>query len=401
MEWLVDLIDIQTKINNKMDILKKTKNNLLFFIFFIITSCSDQNSEDSLINGSSTNIVCGIDTTYTLDRVDFMIVRSSNCTYTVYGNGTQMIDELGNVIWSEGGSRTSPWSMNTTSDGGYVFTFTDYVSKSPGPDGDIGWSSELPAYQANHFVNDAIQTSDGDYIVVGEIGGEPGPGGHDQKGQAFVLRMSDYGNIQWIKRYGIRNTLPDVFSEVIEADDGGFIIVGNKIEEREFYFYDDFWIIKVDEGGEEEWSLEIGQNDRYDKANDIIKLSDGSYIATGWSFIDDGVAAMRLIRFSSDGNIIWNKLAGGNGRYDIGTSLAVNNNETVLMVAGMKVPPSGWDDVRIKLWGFNPWSGNQIFVRNNIPQEQGLNATDVVAAYDNGFIVTSSTFFKMDSLGRW
>ena len=384
-----------------MDILKKTKNNLLFFIFFIITSCSDQNSEDSLINGSSTNIVCGIDTTYTLDRVDFMIVRSSNCTYTVYGNGTQMIDELGNVIWSEGGSRTSPWSMNTTSDGGYVFTFTDYVSKSPGPDGDIGWSSELPAYQANHFVNDAIQTSDGDYIVVGEIGGEPGPGGHDQKGQAFVLRMSDYGNIQWIKRYGIRNTLPDVFSEVIEADDGGFIIVGNKIEEREFYFYDDFWIIKVDEGGEEEWSLEIGQNDRYDKANDIIKLSDGSYIATGWSFIDDGVAAMRLIRFSSDGNIIWNKLAGGNGRYDIGTSLAVNNNETVLMVAGMKVPPSGWDDVRIKLWGFNPWSGNQIFVRNNIPQEQGLNATDVVAAYDNGFIVTSSTFFKMDSLGRW
>ncbi len=384
-----------------MDILKKTKNNLLFFIFFIITSCSDQNSEDSLINGSSTNIVCGIDTTYTLDRVDFMIVRSSNCTYTVYGNGTQMIDELGNVIWSEGGSRTSPWSMNTTSDGGYVFTFTDYVSKSPGPDGDIGWSSELPAYQANHFVNDAIQTSDGDYIVVGEIGGEPGQGGHDQKGQAFVLRMSDYGNIQWIKRYGIRNTLPDVFSEVIEADDGGFIIVGNKIEEREFYFYDDFWIIKVDEGGEEEWSLEIGQNDRYDKANDIIKLSDGSYIATGWSFIDDGVAAMRLIRFSSDGNIIWNKLAGGNGRYDIGTSLAVNNNETVLMVAGMKVPPSGWDDVRIKLWGFNPWSGNQIFVRNNIPQEQGLNATDVVAAYDNGFIVTSSTFFKMDSLGRW
>ena len=346
-----------------MDILKKTKNNLLFFIFFIITSCSDQNSEDSLINGSLTNIVCGIDTTYTLDRVDFMIVRSSNCTYTVYGNGTQMIDELGNVIWSEGGSRTSPWSMNTTSDGGYVFTFTDYVSKSPGPDGDIGWSSELPAYQANHFVNDAIQTSDGDYIVVGEIGGEPGQGGHDQKGQAFVLRMSDYGNIQWIKRYGIRNTLPDVFSEVIEADDGGFIIVGNKIEEREFYFYDDFWVIKVDAGGEEEWSLEIGQNDRYDKANDIIKLSDGSYIATGWSFIDDGVAAMRLIRFSSDGNIIWNKLAGGNGRYDIGTSLAVNNNETVLMVAGMKVPPSGWDDVRIKLWGFNPWSGNQIFVR--------------------------------------
>ena len=380
---------------------KLTKIKLLLLLGVIFFSCSEQNSADSLINDSSNDEFCGIDTTYALDRTDFMIVRSPNCTYTVYGYGTQIIDELGNIIWSEGGSRTTPWSMNTTSDGGYVYTFTNYVSRSPGPDGDIAWSAELPAYQANHFVNDAIQTTNGDYIVVGEIGGEPGPGGHDQKGQAFVLRMSDYGSIQWIKRFGIRNTLPDVFSEVVEADDGGFVIVGNKIEEREFYFYDEFWIMKIDANGNEEWSLEIGQNDRYDKANDVIKLSDGSYVATGWSFIDDGIAAMRLIRFSSDGNVIWNKLAGGNGWYDIGTSLAVNNNETVLMVAGMKVPSTGWDNVRMKLWGYNPWSGNQIFVRNNFSSEQALNATDVVAAYDNGFIVTSNTFYKMDSLGRW
>ena len=374
---------------------------LLLFIGLIIFSCSDQSSETDQSDDNSSIENCGIDTTYTLDRTDFVIVRSPNCTYTTYGYGVEMMDELGNVIWTLGGDRTSPYSMNTTSDGGYIFTFTSYVSRSSGPEGDINWSSELPPYQATHYVKDAIQTSVGDYIVVGEIGGEPGPQGHDQKGQAFVLRMSDYGDIQWIKRYGIRNTLPDSFAEVVEADDGGFVIVGNKIEAREFYFYDDFWIMKIDQNGDEMWSLAIGQNDRYDKANDVIKLSDGSYIATGWSFIDDGIAAMRLIRISSDGNIIWNKLAGGNGRYDIGTSLAVNNNETVLMVAGMKVPPTGWDDTRIKLWGYNPWNGNQIFVRNNFSSEQGLNATDVVAAYDNGFVVTSDTFFKMDSLGRW
>ena len=374
---------------------------LLLLIGVIIFSCSDQSSETDLSDDNSSSENCGIDTTYTLDRTDFVIVRSPNCTYTTYGYGVEMMDELGNVIWTLGGDRTSPYSMNTTSDGGYIFTFTSYVSRSSGPEGDINWSSELPPYQATHYVKDAIQTSEGDYIVVGEIGGEPGPEGHDQKGQAFVLRMSDYGDIQWIKRYGKRNTLPDSFAEVVEADDGGFVMVGNKIEAREFYFYDDFWVMKIDQNGDEVWSLEIGQNDRYDKANDVIKLSDGSYIATGWSFIDDGIAAMRLMRISSEGNIIWNKLAGGNGWYDIGTSLAVNNNETVLMVAGMKVPPTGWDNTRIKLWGYNPWNGNQIFVRNNFSSEQGLNATDVVAAYDNGFVVTSSTFFKMDSLGRW
>ena len=363
----------------------------------LLYSCEDKKENEGMILSES----CGIDTTFTLDRKDFIVVRSPNCTYTTYGSGLQMIDELGNIIWSQGRTRTSPWSMNTTNDSGYILTFTNYISRSPGPDGKIIWSAELPTYQATHFVNDAIQTSDGDYIVVGEIGGEPGPAGHNQKGQAFVLKMSDYGDVQWIKRYGIKNTLPDVFSEVVEADDGGFVIVGNKIEAREFYFYDDFWIMKIDASGNEEWSIEIGQNDRYDKANDVIKLSDGSYIATGWSFIDDGIAAMRLVRISSNGNIIWNKLAGGNGWYDVGMSLAVNNNESVLMVAGMKVPPTGWDHSRIKLWGYNPWNGNQIFVRNNFETEQGRNATDVVAAYDNGFIVTSSTFFKMDSLGRW
>ena len=52
--------------------------------------------------------------------------------------------------------------------------------------------------------------------------------------------------------------------------------------------------MKVDANGDEEWSLEIGQNDRYDKANDIIKLSDGNYIATGWSFIDDGYCCYEI-----------------------------------------------------------------------------------------------------------
>ena len=166
---------------------------LLLFTGWIFFSCSDQSSETDSPDINSPDEGCGVDTTFTLDRLDFVIVRSPNCTYTTYGYGIEMMDELGNVIWSEGGSRTSPYSMNTTSDGGYIFTFTSYVSRSSGPEGDINWSSELPSYQATHYLKDAIQTSEGDYIVVGEIGGEPGPGGHDQKGQAFVLRMSDYG----------------------------------------------------------------------------------------------------------------------------------------------------------------------------------------------------------------
>ena len=43
-----------------------------------------------------------------------------------------------------------------------------------------------------------IQTVAGDYIVVGGVGGDPGTGGHGQKGQAYILRSLEtkkYKNI--------------------------------------------------------------------------------------------------------------------------------------------------------------------------------------------------------------
>ena len=33
------------------------------------------------------------------------------------------------------------------------------------------------SFQAPHYVNDAIETSDGDFIAVGWISGDPGTGG--------------------------------------------------------------------------------------------------------------------------------------------------------------------------------------------------------------------------------
>ena len=88
----------------------------------------------------------------------------------------------------------------------------------------------------------------------------------------FIARLSDGGILQWIKRFGQLNTPKDTFWEVVEADDGGIVAVGSKLEDREFYFYDHFWFLKVDADGNEVWSREIGTNDRYDMAFDVIKM---------------------------------------------------------------------------------------------------------------------------------
>ena len=209
-------------------------------------------------------------------------------------------------------------------------------------------------------------------------------------------------NIAMVNELAILSNMLDIdIWEVVEADDGGIVAVGSKLEDREFYFYDHFWFLKVDADGNQVWSREIGTNDRYDMAFDVIKMPDGGFAATGMSTINsNGVAAMRVVRISANGAVMWNKKAGGDGYQDMGHALALNQNENVLMVAGTKQPYG--DDSHIKLWGYNPDTGNRLFTINNIDREFGLGSWGVVASYDNGFIITSNpSLIKMDSLGNF
>ena len=378
-------------------------SSITLSLVVMFLSCSKNNVSPNDQNMSDL-LDCGIDTTFSLPLPAVDIARYSDCRYILAGiYGTEILDELGNVLpsWEDNGMRVPPTrGFNPTSDGGFLTTYIDFVSKASPPDAPgTGWTWSVPTYQAPHYINDAIETTNGDYIAAGWISGDPGTAGHNQRGQAFIVRLSDGGTVQWIKRFGQLNTPKDTFWEVIEADDGGFVAVGSKLEDREFYFYDHFWFLKVDADGNEVWSREIGTNDRYDMAFDIIKMPDGGFAATGMSTINsNGYGAMRVIRISANGTVMWDKKAGGDGYQDMGHALALNQNENVLMVAGMKQPLSG--DSKIKLWGYNPDTGNRLFVRNTIDQEFGLGSWGVVAAYDNGFLITSNpSLIKTDSLG--
>jgi len=383
-------------------------SSITLSLVVLFLSCSKDNSpsDEPDMSGLSD---CGIDTTFSLPLPAVDIARYSDCRYILAGiYGTELLDELGNILpsWEDNGMRgpstPSTRGFNPTSDGGFLTTYIDFVSKASPPDAPgTGWTWSVPTFQAPHYVSDAIETTDGDYIAVGWVSGDPGTGGHSQRGQAFIARLSDGGILQWIKRFGLLNTPKDTFWEVVEADDGGFVAVGSKLEAREFYFYDHFWFLKIDADGNEVWSREIGTNDRYDMAFDVIKMPDGGFAATGMSTINsNGYGAMRVVRISANGAIMWDQKAGGDGYQDMGHALALNQNQNVLMVAGTKQPTTG--DSKIKLWGYNPDTGNRLFTKNNIGPEFGLGSWGIVASYDNGFIITSNpSLIKMDSLGMF
>ena len=344
---------------------------------------------------------CDMDTTFSkvmTGTAGYDIIRSSNCSYVLSGsNGRTIllkIDELGNEIWSRSYSDItgSHWgnSVNLTSDGGYIIGAAQNTVIKTDSTGLIQWYKKL-SYSVSHYVEDVIQTSEGDYIVVGGAGGDP-LGGHAVQGKAFILRMSEGGGVQWIKRYGIIDTPTNSFWGVVEADDGGFVLAGEKLEDRNFEFYDHFWVMKTDANGDEEWSIESGGN-KWDEARDIVKLSDGSYIVTGKISLSSTNINMRVMRVSSSGDIIWQNNH-GNNNYDTASSMTLSQNEDIVALVGYTRSSSG-SAFNYRIWGVDVASGQVLWSRIH-GGNQDDESFGVVEAYDGGFNIVG----RSDSFGN-
>ena len=129
----------------------------LLFMTVLFLSCTRDTSSDE--PSDPTN--CGIDTTFTLPLPAVDIARYPDCRYILAGiYGTELLDELGNILpsWEDNDLRVpSTRGFNPTSDGGFLTTYIDFVSKASPPDAPgTGWSWSVPTYQAPPYVNAAI-----------------------------------------------------------------------------------------------------------------------------------------------------------------------------------------------------------------------------------------------------
>ena len=341
---------------------------------------------------------CGVDTSFSrvlTGTAGYDIVRSSNCSYVLSGSDGKTIllkiDELGNEIWSRSYSNITGnhWgnSVSQTNDGGYIIGANQSIIIKTDSTGLLQWYFKLP-YSNPYYVEDVIQAFEGDYIVVGAIGGDPGTGGHAQKGQAFILRMSEGGGVQWVKRYGISNTPNDSFWGVVQADDGGFVLAGEKLQDRNFEFYDHFWIVKTDGNGEMEWSHELGGN-LWDEALDIVKLSDDSYILAGKKSLSSSNLDMWVMRISSSGSVLW-QANHGNNNYETATSLTVSENEDIVAVVGYTRSSSS-NPFKYRIWGVDVATGQVIWNRIHGGNQED-KAYGVVESYDQGFNIVGRSY---------
>jgi hypothetical protein len=136
------------------------------------------------------------------------------------------------------------------------------------------------------------QVADGGYIVAGTTESNDGDvtGNHAQFTRDYwVIKFDNSGNQQWQKFLG--GTDSEDVGAIQQTADGGYIVAGttfsNDGDVSGNHGSGDFWMVKLDNTGTIQWQKCLGGTEG-EIAHDIQQTSDGGYILTGETWSNDG-----------------------------------------------------------------------------------------------------------------
>ena len=144
------------------------------------------------------------------------------------------------------------------------------------------------------------QTTNGGYITVGTTGDSP-------NFDFYLIKTDGNGIEQWTKTFG--GTDREQGHSVQQTTDGGYIITG---ETNSFGNGGrDVYLIKTDGNGIEQWTKTFGGTDS-DEGLSVQQTTDGGYIITGKTrSFGNGEDDVYLLKTDASGNEIWSKTFGG------------------------------------------------------------------------------------------
>jgi hypothetical protein len=149
------------------------------------------------------------------------------------------------------------------------------------------------------------QTSDGGFILAG-MSTSYGTPVYD----FWLIKTDTHGNEQWNRTFGGKKEhgmVGDIAYSVVQTSDGGYILAGMTTSYGSGS--SDAWLIKVDTNGNEQWNRTFGGKSR-DDAYSVSQTSDGGYLMVGCIRSYDPYGDAWLIKTDANGNKQWSKTFG-------------------------------------------------------------------------------------------
>jgi len=215
------------------------------------------------------------------------------------------IDDEGELTWSNtfGGSQNDKgFSVTSTNDGGFAITG---VTRSLGDNDGDAWLIKVSGSGAiqwertyggedTEFGRTIQQTVDGGYIIIGQTESF-GAGSSD----AYLLKTDSEGNEMWSQTFGGQGT--DQGRYVVESADQGYLISGYTDSFGASGGFN-FWMIKTNSLGELEWQRFFGEHGD-DRGLSGIQTLDGGYAIAGYtSSVGSNSSNILFIKTDDNGN---------------------------------------------------------------------------------------------------
>ena len=248
-------------------------------------------------------------------------------------------DSNGEEEWNKtfGGNRGEyGGSVQQTSDGGYIFIGSFFsVEKNQDiwliktdSNGEEEWN-KIFGQEGNFEMGYSVQeTSDGGFILLGED--------YDTKSMGYLIKTDSQGIEEWSN-----NKYDSVFGTYVQqTTDGGYIFTGFTTSGSYSYIL----LIKTDSNGNEEWNQTYGGGGG-DGGNSVQQTTDGGYIITGWTgSFGKGSTDVWLIKTNSQGTEEWNKTLGGSSQDD-GSSIQQTSDGGFVIIGKTESFGSGDYDI--------------------------------------------------------
>ena len=286
----------------------------------------------------------------------------------------------GEVVFNKvyGGSNTdTATSLINTADGGFIVCgyslssdgdvsnnegFQDYWITKLDAQGTISWE-KTHGFAGSDQALKIIQTASGNFFVTGFFdvsasgnqGNDNGKAANPSKatqhgvGEFWGILMDQNGDTIWRRYFG--GSSNDRSYDVVETNDGGFIMIGGS-ESTDFDISDnkgsyDFWMVRVASNGDKLWAKSLGGSE-IDQGYGITKTEDGNYIVVGDTRSTDGdVSTLNgnadawVVKFSPSGDIIWEKTYGGSA-FDSAKSIIGLQNGNFAIVGNTRSDMDGF-----------------------------------------------------------